>query len=82
MWFQYEGTLFHYGLCVHQHLTTAFGQRWTGRRELAVYLLTFLDLSSLNFFLSGLLKSVVYETHVNSQCNGSGCKNPLRCCCY
>lgn len=66
MWFQQDGAPSHYGRCVRDHLDRTFPNRWIGRGGPVAWPPRSPDLSPLDFFLWGAMKSLVYDTPVNS----------------
>ena len=66
MWFQYEGAPAHFTNAVYAYLSRIFGGRWIGRRETFSCPVRSPDLSSIDFFVWGAMKAMVYETTVDS----------------
>ncbi|GBN43452.1 hypothetical protein AVEN_243422-1 [Araneus ventricosus] len=67
MWFQHDGASTHYGIDVCLHLNATYGQQWIGGEGAAVlWPARSPDLTCLDYFLWGYVKSLVYETPVNS----------------
>lgn len=61
-WFQQDGAAAHYGRRVRAYLDGQFPQRWIGRRGAIEWPARSPDLTPLDFFLWGYLKSKVYAT--------------------
>ncbi|GBM97255.1 hypothetical protein AVEN_264451-1 [Araneus ventricosus] len=66
MWFQHDGAPAHYSVDVRPHLNATYGQQWIGRGGPVFWPARSPDLNSLDYFLWGYVKSLVYETPVNS----------------
>lgn len=62
IWFQQDGAPPHYAREVRDHLDTIFPQRWIGRRGHIEWPARSPDLTPLDFFLWGYVKSRVYIT--------------------
>lgn len=60
LWFQQDGAPPHFGLNVRQFLDDQFGNQWIGRRGAVEWPPRSPDLSPLDYFLWGHLKSCVY----------------------
>jgi hypothetical protein len=56
MWFMHDGAPTHFGRVVRDHLNERFHEPWPPRSP---------DLTPLDFYLWGHLKTVVYATPVN-----------------
>ncbi|GBM10039.1 hypothetical protein AVEN_115868-1 [Araneus ventricosus] len=56
----------HYRNGVHRHLNARYGQQWIGRGGPVLWPARSPDLTCLDYFLWGYVKSLVYETPVNS----------------
>lgn len=67
MWFQHDGAPAHFGLAVRRDLNRSFPQRWIGRGGPVPWPPRSPDLSSLDFFLWGALKAIVYHDPVESE---------------
>ncbi len=67
MWFQHDGAPAHFSRGVREFLDATYGEHWIGRGGPKVWPPRSPDLTSLDFFLWGHLKSLVYETPVESQ---------------
>lgn len=65
IWFQQDGAPAHFELNVRQFLNDTFENRWIGRRGSIEWPARSPDLSPLDFFLWGHLKSVVYKEKPN-----------------
>ncbi|GFW50947.1 uncharacterized protein TNCV_3592291 [Trichonephila clavipes] len=66
MWFQQDGAPAHFSISVRNHLDATCGERWIGRGGPAHWPPRSPDLSCLDYFFWGQMKSLVYETPVNS----------------
>lgn len=66
MWFQHDGAPAHYTRDVRNYLNTQYPNRWIGRGAPIAWPPRSPDLSSLDYFFWGHLKSLVYETPVDS----------------
>lgn len=66
MWFQHDGAPAHFSIDVRNYLNATFGARWIGRGGPVPWPPRSPDLSSLDYFLWGHLKHLVYETPVDS----------------
>nr|XP_042901341.1 uncharacterized protein LOC122269952 [Parasteatoda tepidariorum] len=66
MWFQHDGAPAHFSIDVRNYLNATFGARWIGRGGPIPWPPRSPDLSSLDYFLWGHLKHLVYETPVDS----------------
>ncbi|GFV40875.1 uncharacterized protein TNCV_1637591 [Trichonephila clavipes] len=64
MWFQHDGAPAHFSRNVRNHLDTIYGQHWIGRGGSVPWPPRSPDLSCLDFFFSGHIKSLVYESPV------------------
>ena len=62
LWFQQDGAPPHFGLNVRNFLDTTFPRQWIGRRGAVEWPPRSPDLTPLDFFLWGHLKSVVFTT--------------------
>lgn len=62
IWFQQDGAPPHYQRNVRQYLDAIFPNRWIGRRGSIEWPARSPDLTLLDFFLWGYLKSIVYKT--------------------
>lgn len=62
LWFQQDGAPPHFGVCVRNFLDAAFPGQWIGRRGAVEWPPRSPDLSPLDFFLWGHLKSVVFNS--------------------
>ncbi|KAL7644692.1 UNVERIFIED_CONTAM: hypothetical protein RMT77_004233 [Armadillidium vulgare] len=67
MWFMHDGAPSHYSRIVTDYLNTTYGHRWVGRNGLVKWLPQSSDLTPLNYFLWGWMKSMVYSTSVGTQ---------------
>ncbi|GBN38054.1 hypothetical protein AVEN_196045-1 [Araneus ventricosus] len=66
MWFQHDGAPAHFSIDVRNYLNDTFGARWIGRGGPVPCPPLSPDLLSLDYFLWGHLKSLVYPTPVDS----------------
>ncbi|GFU75697.1 uncharacterized protein TNCV_3712421 [Trichonephila clavipes] len=66
MWFQQDGAPAHFSISVRNHLDATCGERWIGRGGPVHWPPRSPDLSCLDYFFWGQMKSLVYETPVNS----------------
>ena len=66
IWFQQDGAAAHYGREVRAYLDTQFPHRWIGRRGEIEWPARSPDLTPLDYFLWGYLKSKVYSTQPQS----------------
>ncbi|GFV38191.1 uncharacterized protein TNCV_710141 [Trichonephila clavipes] len=66
MWFQQDGAPAHFSISVRNHLDATCGERWIGRGGPVHWPPRSPDLYCLDYFFSGQMKSLVYETPVNS----------------
>ncbi|GFY02421.1 DUF4817 domain-containing protein [Trichonephila clavipes] len=66
MWFHQDGAPAHFNISVRNHLDATCGERWIGRGGSVHWPPRSPDLSCLDYFFWGQMKSLVYETPVNS----------------
>ncbi|GFS61387.1 uncharacterized protein TNCV_3105651 [Trichonephila clavipes] len=66
MWFQHDGSPVHFSADVQSALDTAYPGRWIGRGGPVNWPARSPDLSCLDFFLWGHMKSIVYASSVDS----------------
>ncbi|GFX52201.1 uncharacterized protein TNCV_574041 [Trichonephila clavipes] len=66
IWFQQDGAPAHFSICVRNHLDATCGERWIGRGGPVHWPPRSPDLSCLDYFFWGQMKSLMYETPVNS----------------
>ncbi|GFW71448.1 DUF4817 domain-containing protein [Trichonephila clavipes] len=66
MWLQQDGAPTHFSISVRNHLDATCGERWIGRGGPVHWPPRSPDLSCLDYFFWGQMKSLVYETPVNS----------------
>ena len=71
--FQRDGIPPYFGNAVRGHLTAIFGARWIGRSGPTAWPVRSPDLTCLDFFLWGYIKSMVYETDIDSEENLVAC---------
>jgi hypothetical protein len=67
MWLQHDGAPAHFSLRVREYLNDQFPNRWIGRGGPVSWPARSPDLSALDFFLWGYVKSLVYETPVRGE---------------
>jgi len=68
MWLQHDGAPAHFGINVRTHLNNAYPGRWIGRGGPVEWPARSPDLTPVDFFfLRGYIKSLVYETPVDSE---------------
>jgi len=67
MWFQHDGAPVHFSLNVRNHLAAVYGQHWIGRGGPVPWPPHFPDLTCLEFFFWGHIKSLVYESPFTSE---------------
>lgn len=66
MWFQHDGASTHFARTVQNHLNQQFPAQWIGRGRPIKWPPRSPDLTPLDFFLWGYMKSLVYETPVDT----------------
>lgn len=66
MWYMHDGAPAHFSVIVREHLHAVYPNRWIGRGGPQQWLARSPDLNSLDFFLWGHLKSLVYKTPINT----------------
>ncbi|GFX13315.1 uncharacterized protein TNCV_2907381 [Trichonephila clavipes] len=66
MWFQQDGAPAHFSISVRNHFDATCGERWIGRGGPVHWPPRSPDLSCLDYFFWGQMKSLVYEKPVNS----------------
>jgi len=67
MWFQHDGAPAHFAVQVREDLAQRFGHRWIARGGAVSWPPRSPDLTPLDFFLWGHVKSLVYETPVETE---------------
>ena len=67
MWFQHDGAPAHYHRDARQHLDASFPNKWIGRNGPVAWPARSPDLNPLDFFLWGYMKTLVYDTPVESE---------------
>jgi len=67
MWFQHDGAPTHFAVQVREDLAQRFGHRWIARGGAVSWPPRSPDLTPLDFFLWGHVKSLVYETPVETE---------------
>lgn len=65
MWFQHDGAPAHFAQIVRDYLNNRYGQQWIGRGGPVAWPPRSPDLTPLDFFFWGQMKSLVYDTPVN-----------------
>jgi hypothetical protein len=66
-WFQHDGAPAHFGVQVRDHLNTTFGENWIGRGGPSPWPARSPDLTPLDFYVWGYMKSLVYSTPVANE---------------
>ncbi|GFT04312.1 uncharacterized protein TNCV_1928731 [Trichonephila clavipes] len=66
MWFQHDGAPAHFSGDVRNYLDVTFGQQWIGRGGPVRWPAWSPDLSCLDFYFWGHMKSLVYDTPVDN----------------
>ena len=66
-WFQHDGAPPHFTRAVRGYLDRRFGQTWLDRGDPIDWPARSPDLTPLDYFLWGHMKSLVYETPVDSE---------------
>ncbi|GFW85226.1 DUF4817 domain-containing protein [Trichonephila clavipes] len=66
MWFQHDGAPAHFSGDVRNYLDVTFGQQWIGRGGPVCWPARSPDLSCLDFYFWGHIKSLVYDTPVDN----------------
>ena len=67
MWFQHDGAPAHFALAVRGHLDQRFGLQWIGRGGSIAWPPRSPDLTPLDYYLWGHMKTLIYETPVESE---------------
>lgn len=67
MWFQHDGAPAHNAVNARQHLNEVFGNRWIGRNGPVAWPARSPDLTPLDFYLWGHMKTLVYETPIETE---------------
>jgi len=67
IYFQHDGAPPHYTRRVREYLNESFPNRWLGRGGPVAWPPRSPDLSSVDYYLWGHMKTLVYETKVNSK---------------
>ena len=67
LWFQHDGAPAHYALNVRRFLDQQFPNRWIGHGGAVSWPPRSPDLTPLDFFLWGHMKSLIYATPVESE---------------
>lgn len=66
MWFMHDGAPAHFFIGVRNHLNSTYPGKWIGRSGPVAWPARSPDLNPLDFFVWGHLKSLVYETPVDT----------------
>lgn len=66
MWYMHDGAPAHFSILVRNYLNEVYPNRWIGRGGPQPWPPRSPDLNSLDFFLWGHLKSIVYSTPINT----------------
>jgi len=67
MYFQHDGAPPHYTRHVREYLSESFPNRWIGRGGPVAWPLRSPDLTPLDYYLWGHMKTLVFETKVDSR---------------
>ncbi|EFN71217.1 hypothetical protein EAG_05969, partial [Camponotus floridanus] len=67
MWFQHDGASAHFSAIVRNYLDQRFNERWIGRGSPIAWPPRSPDLSLLDFFLWGHIKTLIYETPIETE---------------
>jgi len=67
MYFQHDGAPPHYTRHVREYLNESFPNRWLGHGGPVAWALRLPDLTPLDYYLWGHMKTLVYETKVESK---------------
>ena len=67
MWFQHDRAPAHFGATARQCFDYAFPHRWIGRGGPIAWPARSPDLNSIDFFLWGYVKALVYDTPVQNE---------------
>jgi hypothetical protein len=67
MWFQHDGAPAHFAVAVRQFLDARYPNRWIGRAGPIAWPPRSPDMTPLDFYLWGHVKSLVYETPIESE---------------
>lgn len=67
MWFQHDGCPAHYAINVRQYLDRTYPNRWIGRSGPVPWPARSPDMTPLDFYLWGHMKSLIYETPVETE---------------
>jgi hypothetical protein len=65
MWFMHDGAQSRFLRIVRQHMNQIFGEHWIGRGGAVKWRARSTDLNSLDFWLWGHLKTLVYSAPMN-----------------
>ena len=67
MWFQHDGAPAHNTANARRHLNEVFGNRWIGRNGPVAWPARSTDLTPLDFYLWGHMKTLVYITPIETE---------------
>ena len=67
MWYQHDGALAHFSIAARQVLNDKYPNRWIGRGGPVPWPPRSPDLTPLDFFIWGPMKSLVYDTSGESE---------------
>lgn len=67
IWFMHDGAPAHFSHIVTDYLNTAYGNRWVGRNGPVKWPPRSADLTPLDYFVWGWMKSMVYSTSIATQ---------------
>ena len=67
MWFQHDRAPVHNAVNARRHLNEVFGNRWIGRNGPVSWPARSPDLTPLDFYLWGHMKTLVYETPIETE---------------
>lgn len=67
MWYQHDGAPAHFAINVRAHLDATFGRKWIGRGGPVAWPPRSPDLSPLDFFVWGHMKSLIYDTPIETE---------------
>ena len=66
LWFPHDGAPAHFALDVREYLNNVFSNRWIGRDGPVQWPPRSLDVTSMDFFIWGEMKCLVYETPIDT----------------
>jgi hypothetical protein len=67
MWFQHDRAAAHFALQIREHLTATYKDRWIGRGGPVAWPPRSPDLTPLDFFVWGYIKTLIYPRPVDSE---------------